>query len=68
MDVIKQALHRKRMNWEGLEYAIFAEGDRGKVEKLVGYSRFDDCNAWNCGSETVDTAVKWGDKPVPADK
>lgn len=68
MDTLKQALHRKRMNWEGLEYAIFAEGDRGKLQKLVGYSRFDDCNAWNCGSETAATAVKWGDKPVPADK
>jgi hypothetical protein len=68
MDTIREALHRKRMNWEGLEYGIFAEGDHGRVQKLVGYSRFDECNAWNCGSETVDTAVKWGDKPVPADK
>lgn len=68
MEVVREALHRKRMNWEGLEYAIFAEGDHGRVERLVGYSRFDECNAWNCGSETADTAVKWGDKPVPADK
>jgi hypothetical protein len=68
MDVVRNALHRKRMNWEGLEYGIFAEGEHGHIDKLVGYSRFDDCNAWNCGSETVDTAVKWGDKPVPADK
>lgn len=68
--VILQALHRKRMNWEGLEYAIFTEGAGGNFQtaRLVGYSRFDECNAWNCGSETVDTAVKWGDKPVPAGK
>lgn len=65
---LKQALHRKRMNWEGLEYGIFAEGKDGLLQSLVAYSRFDECNAWNCGSETVETATKWGDKPVPQDK
>merc|ERR1719235_2004729 len=50
---------RKHMQWLGLEFAIFAENprrDRARVPlRLIAYSRFDECKAWNCGADALTT-------------
>jgi len=65
-DVLRRAVAgRKHMQWLGLEFAIFAENprlDRARVPlRLIAYSRFDDCKAWNCGADALTTPA-----PTPA--
>jgi hypothetical protein len=48
--ILRNALQRKHMTWEGLEFGIFSETEAGGLTKLIAYSRYDECSHWNCGA------------------